>query len=237
MKSITSTHTLLENGQPAKPCRRCGRVQPLTEFYKNNQQADGLTGKCRDCITELRKVWDKKYNASEKARQTAKRYYYSEKGQKAKREYRQAYQLTPEQRERYRATARVKMSDPKRKAQIRKYWQSEKGKARKAIKDKQYAKTEGGRFSKRKTEIKRKHQIATSRCTLTRGQWQEIKERFNHSCAYCGRKMERLEMDHVIPLSKGGAHTMANIVPACRKCNATKGNKILEPEMLEVFGI
>ena len=188
-------------------------------------------------MSEIRKGWDKKYNASEKARQTARRYYYSEKGQRAKREYRQAYQPTPEQRERYRAAQRAKASDPKRKAQIKKYWQSEKGRARKAIKDKQYAKTEAGRFSKHKTEIKRKHQIKTSDCTLTRGEWQEIKEKFNHSCAYCGRKMERLEMDHVIPLSRGGKHTAGNIVPACRKCNASKGNKILEPETLKVFGI
>ncbi|MFN3505261.1 MAG: HNH endonuclease [Caldimicrobium sp.] len=48
-------------------------------------------------------------------------------------------------------------------------------------------------------------------------------------CYYCGRKVspEELTMDHRIPLSRGGASTRENIVPACRDCNAKK--KYLSP--------
>jgi 5-methylcytosine-specific restriction endonuclease McrA len=57
---------------------------------------------------------------------------------------------------------------------------------------------------------------------LSRTQWQEIKAHYGQRCFYCGRKMQRLTMDHIIPLSKGGSHTASNIVPACLSCNSRK---------------
>lgn len=57
---------------------------------------------------------------------------------------------------------------------------------------------------------------------FTAAQWQAMKEHYGHKCVYCERVMERLEQDHIIPLSKGGSHTLLNIVPACRSCNARK---------------
>lgn len=57
---------------------------------------------------------------------------------------------------------------------------------------------------------------------LTKAQWQVIKEHYKHRCVYCGRKMQRLTMDHITPLSKGGSHTVSNIVPACMTCNIKK---------------
>lgn len=57
---------------------------------------------------------------------------------------------------------------------------------------------------------------------FTRGQWDALKRAYGHRCAYCGKPFERLTQDHVIPLSRQGAHTVRNIVPACRPCNARK---------------
>src|SRR5262249_5364105 len=42
---------------------------------------------------------------------------------------------------------------------------------------------------------------------FTPAQWEEMKRAYDHRCVYCGRKMERLTQDHILPLSKGGAHT------------------------------
>lgn len=62
-------------------------------------------------------------------------------------------------------------------------------------------------------------------CDFTGAQWTFVKEAYSHRCAYCGNHSERLTIDHVIPISKGGDHTLSNIVPACRKCNYAKSNK------------
>ena len=61
---------------------------------------------------------------------------------------------------------------------------------------------------------------------LPAGAWRTILEAWNYSCAYCGEETE-LQRDHVIPLCKGGANDVANIVPACFKCNRGKHDKDL----------
>lgn len=54
-----------------------------------------------------------------------------------------------------------------------------------------------------------------------------IKSEFNHRCAYCGSKSKRLTIDHVLASSKGGIDSWLNLVPACAKCNGSKGSKNL----------
>jgi len=60
---------------------------------------------------------------------------------------------------------------------------------------------------------------------FTAAQWTEMKALFKHRCAYCNCKPRTLTMDHVVPISKGGHHTAANIVPACGPCNSKKNNR------------
>jgi 5-methylcytosine-specific restriction endonuclease McrA len=50
---------------------------------------------------------------------------------------------------------------------------------------------------------------------------------FGDRCAYC-RAVGPLHADHVIPLSRGGPHIVANIRPACRTCNCSKNAKPLK---------
>ncbi len=52
-----------------------------------------------------------------------------------------------------------------------------------------------------------------------------ILQRDNHYCQYCGHKNEDLSIDHVIPRSRGGAHSWDNVITACVPCNVTKGNR------------
>lgn len=47
-------------------------------------------------------------------------------------------------------------------------------------------------------------------------------------CAYCPKPAPTV--DHVIPLSRGGAHAVANTVGACFSCNSRKGTKIFPTE-------
>jgi len=50
---------------------------------------------------------------------------------------------------------------------------------------------------------------------------------FDHCCAYCGTKGD-LQVEHVIPISKGGEHHLGNIVPACATCNYSKRSAPVE---------
>lgn len=47
----------------------------------------------------------------------------------------------------------------------------------------------------------------------------------NSRCFYCGNLGG--EVDHVIPLTRGGSHSIGNLVPACRTCNSSKNNRLI----------
>lgn len=53
----------------------------------------------------------------------------------------------------------------------------------------------------------------------------EVWRRDGGKCARCGSR-ERLEYDHIVPISKGGSNTTRNIELLCEKCNRSKGSKI-----------
>lgn len=53
----------------------------------------------------------------------------------------------------------------------------------------------------------------------------EVWRRDGGVCVDCGSR-ERLEFDHIIPLSAGGSSTARNIELRCEGCNRTKAAKI-----------
>jgi 5-methylcytosine-specific restriction endonuclease McrA len=55
-----------------------------------------------------------------------------------------------------------------------------------------------------------------------------ILRRDHYACQYCGRRGERLTVDHVVPRSRGGETTWLNVVAACLRCNLQKGNRSVE---------
>jgi 5-methylcytosine-specific restriction endonuclease McrA len=60
-----------------------------------------------------------------------------------------------------------------------------------------------------------------ARATLSR---RAVFVRDHHTCQYCGAPAENV--DHVVPRSRGGAHTWENVVAACRRCNSRKENRL-----------
>lgn len=52
-------------------------------------------------------------------------------------------------------------------------------------------------------------------------------ERFDGSCAYCGRPAAPLVEEHLVPINRTevGLHAWGNIVPACKPCNDIKAAK------------
>lgn len=57
----------------------------------------------------------------------------------------------------------------------------------------------------------------------------EVLKRDNFTCQYCGAHGEGvvLEVDHIIPISKGGTSDMGNLITACFDCNRGKGSDLV----------
>ncbi|NEO51645.1 MAG: HNH endonuclease [Okeania sp. SIO3B5] len=48
-------------------------------------------------------------------------------------------------------------------------------------------------------------------------------EKWGRSCAYCGATDTPLEIEHIVPRSKGGSNRVSNLAIACHQCNQNKG--------------
>jgi 5-methylcytosine-specific restriction endonuclease McrA len=92
----------------------------------------------------------------------------------------------------------------------------------------------------KRLETKRNRRAAKlSTGTVTTAEWERVKTAADHKCVACHREV-RLTMDHVVPLVKGGPHTIENIQPLCHSCNSRKNVKDHDyrtPEMLQRLGL
>lgn len=87
----------------------------------------------------------------------------------------------------------------------------------------------------RKAAKARRRRIVTSQVEpqITLSEWRCLVQVWKCRCAYCGRR-RKLTQDHFTPLSKGGEHTLSNIVPACMPCNQLKSDGDGEEFMLRM---
>ena len=80
-------------------------------------------------------------------------------------------------------------------------------------------------------KIKFRKSAAGQRALMTSKLRQQIKERDNFTCKHCGASVHQepnllLEIDHIIPVSKGGLTTEDNLQTLCWRCNRSKGAKM-----------
>ena len=74
---------------------------------------------------------------------------------------------------------------------------------------------------------------AIPRDHIPRAVRQAIYRRDGFACRYCGRGRSqtiRLELDHFVPVARGGTDDPANLVTACFDCNRAKGARVLVEE-------
>jgi 5-methylcytosine-specific restriction endonuclease McrA len=51
----------------------------------------------------------------------------------------------------------------------------------------------------------------------------QVLKRDRHTCRWCGAPATHA--DHLVPVSKGGPDTLANVVASCATCNQRRGNR------------
>jgi len=61
--------------------------------------------------------------------------------------------------------------------------------------------------------------------TLTKAEWRAVLSIRGRRCFYCGREGVPLQIEHMVPVVRGGCTVVGNVVPACKRCNAKKGTK------------
>jgi 5-methylcytosine-specific restriction endonuclease McrA len=54
----------------------------------------------------------------------------------------------------------------------------------------------------------------------------ELKRIYLSKCVSCGTH-DRMSIDHIIPLARGGRHSIGNLQPMCTPCNSSKQDKTM----------
>ena len=86
-----------------------------------------------------------------------------------------------------------------------------------------YARSEKGKLHNRQNV--RRHRTLQKDGDITASQLVELVSK-NDKCYWCGKEHNgKYHLDHYYPLSKGGKHTISNIVISCPSCNIGKKDK------------
>lgn len=123
----------------------------------------------------------------------------------------------------HKATERRARADGRRQAADRARYPREAERRREYAR--QYLKDNPERM--RAIRRNRKSSIKAERFEFTEKDWARLVARYRGCCAYCGQKSEVLHREHVIPIRRGGRHSVGNILPACPPCNYRKRTKLL----------
>jgi hypothetical protein len=223
-----------------KSCTGCQEVKALSDFYPDPRRKSGRRARCRDC--------EKTSRVQNQDRRAA----YAKGYQRTNREKIKAYQATWYRANRERIAARAKAYQKANRKKIRSYERTyekenhERIKARKAA----YQQANPGRiaykkaWSKANPEKRAAYQKTWRKANrevlqvqqrrrrkrlvgkIAGEDWRRLVARHNGLCAYC-QERPATEIDHVIPVSRGGRHTIGNVLPACRSCNLSKRARLL----------
>lgn len=208
-----------------KRCSKCGEVKPLDHFQRETRKGKGCLqarrALCRSCWAAdcrsrfVSTVTGFRITSPEHAARMAEI--------KAERAAKQAIRQKEERqrrRDRYQADAAFRAEQvEKARARYRANTIQERERVRR------YKHANPGRASA--WGCKRWERAAqASDGTLTATQVRQAL-RSRRTCPYCLGKItpETAELDHIIPLSRGGIHGLVNVVPCCGSCNGRKNAK------------
>lgn len=203
-----------------KTCNCCKTEKPYSAFPKKKSTKDGYYGFCKVC----KSAKDKQYREANALKLKAKfkeKYYanHEESLEKARERYANASEDSVARRKESKVAYTNAMSDT--------------AKACKKEYDKKYFASEAGKITTLKSAHKRRAQkIATCDGTITTQALEELKISQNYKCRYCEcilnfKGKGEVHLDHIKPLSKGGTHSITNVVWSCATCNLKKSNKLV----------
>lgn len=204
-----------------KTCPRCGGEFPATsEYFHSRGKSGGLNSYCKPCAGLRAAEWHRAHRECNLERFA---------------EYR------AEHRDELRRWHREDRDKDKKRTGDQAYYRANR--ARILQQSKRYYQANKPAFIKRARQWAKANPIKTSLYARVKSYRRRaaapdaeakayIKTLMGDPCGYCGSR-ENIVIDHIHPVSKGGATTIDNLTAACRTCNAAKSDKSLVMFLLE----
>lgn len=189
-----------------KYCKYCGERKEISFFAKCTR--DGYQSKCKLCSNKISSAWNKSHLPLLAKRAKEKRAINPELARQKEKELRQANPSA--HRTRHKKWRDAHLNQERERLRV---LQKEKPEIFLAQKQKRRARKIGtGGFVSHRELV-------------------NLRESYLNKCAYCNNSFECF--DHVTPLSRGGKHSIENLVPACTTCNSSKHAKSLLRFLME----
>lgn len=193
-----------------KVCTKCNIEKTLELFSNSKNIKDGKYSWCKEC----KAISDKAYNQRNKEKVATQKKVYASENKEKLADIKHNHYL--KNKETWNKRSKLWRQANKEKAiQITKRWRTKNPNKVREL--------------KRISESKRRARKANCDCTVTAKEVKNLVSSIDN-CYYCGCTFEytRKEVDHYVPLAKGGPHSLDNLVIACKSCNSAKRDMMPE---------
>lgn len=202
----------------SKTCTKCGQIQPLENFSRHNGAKSSKTGHrstCKSCQV----IDNRNYRLQNREKVNQAKRKYAEENKEQKSESDKKYRIANQNKIALRnKNWRIDNSEYLREKALA--WRTN-NKEHKAITDKAWA--QNNKENVRNISLRRRARLASN--GIFKVTKKDIVDLLNQGCLYCGGPAQHV--DHIIPVSRGGIHSIGNLTGACASCNLSKGSKFV----------
>ena len=208
----------------SKTCSKCGATKDIAEFGKYARSKDGHKSACKECLREQGRIYARNRRLVDSDLLNARNKESRKKRLLKNPGYEREYYLKNHDRQiesarkfyrNHRDECLTRQKEWRKNnreiyLQSNRNWRSNNPKRAKEL----------GKITSNMYRARKANAITQN------FSYKELDQRmsvFGYKCSYCGGPFEQI--DHLIPLSKGGRHCLSNLRPCCKKCNNAKFNK------------
>jgi len=187
----------------SKVCTQCGELKSLNEYNLEPRNRDGYRSNCKVCKAKVDKSYRERNR--EKVKERLHKYYV-------------------EHADYFKNAAKLwQANNPEKAKEVAK-------KSRKKHPENQRRATKKWRLANPEKHAEfqrnRRTRVLGAVGKITRQEFLDLCSQYDFRCLRCGangkKKEVELTIDHVIPISCGGANLIDNAQPLCRSCNSSK---------------
>lgn len=198
-----------------------GPVLPATTdlFFANRNRSDGLTSVCKVCQQN-------DYELNKKAIKERRKIYRNKNRERLLRKNRKFYQ---ENREVLVQKKRVyrKNNPEKTRAACRSYYRNHRAEDLERTRRWRKDNPQRVKLHSKTANHRRRARMRNAKGSFTTNDVIRLLKLQKGRCYWCDENCKKeYEIDHVIPLARGGSNYASNIVIACKSCNRSKQDKL-----------
>ena len=199
------------HAQATKRCSKCGEAKPLSDFYKERKNKDGLARLCRCCSSEKNKAFREKNRETILAKKAVYRLSNKDKLKAVFKEYN-------DNNKEKRATYVAENKD-----KIRKYQAIYRAKNKDKVKEWRITYDAANLEKKSARERNRRARKRNAEGSHTAADIRQMLLLQKNKCAVCHTSIAKgYHVDHVIPLAMNGGNGKDNLQLLCPHCNLSK---------------